>query len=148
MEKMRLLPPPIVALLLLGLAFLVDRWLPGLPRLRLPTAGLILMAAGFSLGILALHKFRLYRTTFVPHGEPTALVTAGPYSWTRNPMYLGLFTLLLGLALYFGHLPLFLIPAAFFFIIDRAHIPHEEAILAKLFGDKYSDYRSRVGRWL
>jgi protein-S-isoprenylcysteine O-methyltransferase Ste14 len=106
------------------------------------------MAAGLSLGLLALLHFRQRRTTFVPHGEPTALVMAGPYMWTRNPMYLGLFTLLLGFALYSGGLPLFLAPAAFSLILDRAHIPYEEARLSKLFGEAYNEYQKRVARWL
>jgi protein-S-isoprenylcysteine O-methyltransferase Ste14 len=148
MEKLVFVPPPIIALLLIGLAFGVDCLLPKLPLLRLPGLGILLMATGFFLGITALLNFRRHRTTFVPHGNPTVLVTRGSYIWTRNPMYLGLFTALLGFACYFGNLLLFLVPLAFFLIIDRHHIPYEEAKLLQLFGDDYGEFRQQVARWL
>ena len=148
MNKLRWLPPPVVAVLTLGLASLLNLGLAELPRLRLPGLGLLLMATGILLALSALLQFWRHRTTPLPHGESAALVTAGPYLWTRNPMYLGLFTALMGFALYTGPLPLFLAPIAFALIIDRVHIPYEEATLARLFGETYRDYRNRVARWL
>jgi protein-S-isoprenylcysteine O-methyltransferase Ste14 len=148
MEKAVFAPPPLIALALIGLAFGVSLLLPGLPAARLPLLGTLLMASGTFLGLSALLNFRQHRTTFVPHGEPTALVRLGPYGWTRNPMYLGLSTALLGFAFYFGSLPLFFVPPAFYLIIDRVHIPYEEAKLSHLFDGAYEEYRQRVGRWL
>jgi protein-S-isoprenylcysteine O-methyltransferase Ste14 len=63
-------------------------------------------------------------------------------------MYLGLFTALLGLAFYMGTLPFWLVPPAFFLIINRLHIPYEESRLTEIFGADYTRYRQRVGRWL
>jgi protein-S-isoprenylcysteine O-methyltransferase Ste14 len=148
MEKLIFVPPPLIALLLVSLAFGLDRLLPKLPAVPLPGLGIVLMASGVFLGASALLNFRWLRTTFIPHGDPTALVTLGPYRWTRNPMYLGLFTTLLGFACYFGKLPLFLVPPAFFLIIDRCHISYEEAKLLGLFGEAYAEFRRRVARWL
>ena len=148
MNKMIVIPPPVIALLLIGLAFGLDHLWPGLPRIPLPELGLVLMPTGLTLGLQALLVFRRQRTTFVPHGEPTALVIQGPYLWTRNPMYLGLCTALLGLAGYVGKLPLFLVAPVLFVIIDRIYIPYEEAKLQRLFGDSYSDLLRTVARWL
>jgi protein-S-isoprenylcysteine O-methyltransferase Ste14 len=148
MEKLIFCPPPVIALLLIGLGLGLDALIPGLPKLRAPGGGMVLMGSGLFLGLSALASFRVLRTTFIPHGDPAALATCGPYAWTRNPMYLGLCTAMLGLAFYLGHLPLFAVPAAFALIIDRAYIPYEEAKLHRLFGDTYEDYRRRVKRWI
>jgi protein-S-isoprenylcysteine O-methyltransferase Ste14 len=148
MQKLVLIPPPAIAFALIGLAFGIDRLLPNLPHLGLPGLGLVLMAAGISLGAAALANFFRQRTTFVPHGEPSSLVVRGDYQWTRNPMYLGLCTIVLGVALYFGMLPLFLVPPAMFVLIDRVYIPYEEAKLLKLFGAPYEEFLGKVARWL
>jgi protein-S-isoprenylcysteine O-methyltransferase Ste14 len=148
MNKLVLIPPPVFALLLLALGYGLDRLLPGLPRPHLPLLGLVLMASGLSLGLMALAHFRRQGTMPVPHGEPSALVLAGPYLWTRNPMYLGLFTILLGLACYVGGLPLLLAAPGFYALVSQIHIPHEEAKLADLFGAAYAEYRDRAPRWL
>ena len=148
MNKLVRIPPPIIALLLLTLAFAADRNVPDLPPAKLPATGLVLMAVGFALALSALQNFLRLRTTVIPDGEPAALATQGPYGWTRNPMYLGLSTALLGLAFYFGRAPLFFVPLLLFFILGRAHIGLEEATLGRLFGAEYDEYRRRVGRWL
>ena len=81
-------------------------------------------------------------------GAPSELVTLGAYLWTRNPMYLGLLTALIGFALYMGTLPFFLAPWVFFLVINGVHIPYEEAVLEKTFGSAYEHYLKRVRRWI
>lgn len=148
MEKLVLVPPPVIALVLLGLAYGLEQALPGLTLLRASPGGFVLAGAGFLLALSALLGFLKQRTTPIPHGEPSALVVAGAYRWTRNPMYLGIFTALLGVALYLGTLPFFLVPPAFVLAIGRIHIPFEEAKLAGLFVAAYEDFKARVPRWL
>jgi protein-S-isoprenylcysteine O-methyltransferase Ste14 len=148
MDKLISLPPPVIALLLVGMGFGLDLLIPGLPALQLPLLGIVLMATGVFLAALALLNFRSFRTTAIPHGNPTALVTTGPYVWTRNPMYLGVLTALCGFAFYFGGLPLFIAPPAFFVLIGQAHIPYEESKLSSRFGEAYAKYRRLVERWL
>lgn len=148
MNRFVILPPPVLALSLLALGYGLDHLFPGLPRPHLPLLGVILMASGLALGLMSLAFFRQHRTTPIPHGEPSALVLKGPYLWTRNPMYLGLLTASLGVACYLGGLPLFLAPPAFCALINRIHIPHEEAKLAGLFGGDYAEFRDRTARWL
>lgn len=148
MDKLILLPPPLVALALAGAGVAVDRLLLAWPVLALPLLGLLLIAVGLLLLISSAVSFRRFRTTIIPHGDPAVLITAGPYLWTRNPIYLALLTVLSGFALYFGGLALFLAPPAFYAVIGRVHIPHEEAKLSARFGETYGEYRQRVACWL
>ena len=87
-------------------------------------------------------------TTLHPFGEPTALVTDGPYRFSRNPLYLSLALLLLGAAVYLGSLTPFVVVPAFVWAINASFIRPEEAKLAAAFGDAYRDYCRRVRRWL
>lgn len=148
MAKLVLVPPPVIALALLGLAYVLEKALPGLTLLHAPLGGFALAGAGFLLAVSALLGFLKQRTTPIPHGEPSALMVAGAYRWTRNPMYLGILTALLGVAFYLGTLPFYLVPPAFVLAIGRIHIPFEEAKLAGLFGAAYEDFKARVPRWL
>jgi len=80
--------------------------------------------------------------------EATSLVTSAPYTFTRNPMYLGLTIVLFGFAVFFGSIVMLLAPIAFVVIIDRMVIPREEANMERLFGPTYVEYKLRVRRWI
>jgi protein-S-isoprenylcysteine O-methyltransferase Ste14 len=110
--------------------------------------GMLLVAGGVGLSFYAAAIFTARDTTKDPYGQPAALVAVMPYTFTRNPMYLGLTALLLGFALFFGSAVMLLAPLVFFFVINRRVIPREEASLERLFGQDYLDYKSRVRRWL
>lgn len=110
--------------------------------------GLILTVAGMGLSSFAAALFQARETTRKPYGEPSAFVVQPPYTWTRNPMYLGLTIALLGLAIFFDSTVMLLAPAAFFVVIDKMLIPREEETMERLFGQQYVDYKNRVRRWL
>ncbi|MGX2041251.1 methyltransferase family protein [Methylocaldum sp. MU1018] len=148
MQHIIRLPPPVIALALVGLGFGLNQLFPGIPHFKTTDLGIILIAVGFATSTSALFQFRLLQTTFIPTGDPTALAQEGPYCWTRNPMYLGILTALIGLAFLVGSLSLFLPPIGFFFIIDRLFIPYEETKLIGLFAEGYREYQRRVPRWL
>ncbi|MFM8442631.1 MAG: methyltransferase family protein [Methylococcus sp.] len=148
MQKLSLLPPPVVALLLIGAALGLNRAYPHLELVPATGGGLAWLASGLALSASSAWQFWKLKTTFMPTGTPSQLVTLGAYLWTRNPMYLGLFTALLGLAFYMGTLPFWLVPPAFFLIINRLHIPYEESRMTEIFGGEYTRYQQRVGRWL
>jgi protein-S-isoprenylcysteine O-methyltransferase Ste14 len=98
----------------------------------------------------AIRQFRLHRTTVDPlrPDGASALVTAGPFSFTRNPMYVGMAGLLVAHAVLRGS-PRALAPVAVFAtVIDQVQIPPEEAAMAALFGAEFEAYRSRVPRWI
>lgn len=78
----------------------------------------------------------------------TALITDGPFRFSRHPMYLGMALAVLGLGLVFGSATPFLVVAVFPLIIDRLHIAPEEAALDDAFGGDWRAYASRVSRWI
>ena len=105
--------------------------------------------AGFLLALWGSYLFKKADTEILPTSETNrALVTSGPFAYSRNPMYLGLVLLSLGIALAVGTWPMFLAPAALFLTLNFAFIPFEEEKMARLFGKEYADYRGGVRRWL
>jgi protein-S-isoprenylcysteine O-methyltransferase Ste14 len=110
--------------------------------------GLLLVAVGAGVSSFAAAIFQARETTRKPWGEPTKFVEQPPFTWTRNPMYLGLATTLLGLAIFFGSIAMLLAPAAFFAVIDRMVIPREEETMERIFGQDYVAYKDRVRRWI
>jgi protein-S-isoprenylcysteine O-methyltransferase Ste14 len=143
----RIHPPILAGLLLMGVLLL--HLLGGHHRFVHPhqLLGLLLVAAGIGLSSYAAALFSGHGTTKNPHGEPATLVTEAPYTYTRNPMYLGLATILLGFALFFGSPTMLIAPILFFLVIDRKQIPEEEATMERLFSEQYLDYKRRVQRW-
>jgi protein-S-isoprenylcysteine O-methyltransferase Ste14 len=110
--------------------------------------GLILVAGGAGLCAFAAAIFQARETTKNPYGEPANFVVQTPYTWTRNPMYLGLTTTLLGFAIFFDSTVMLLAPVVFFVAIDRMVIPREEETMERLFRQQYVDYKNRVRRWI
>jgi protein-S-isoprenylcysteine O-methyltransferase Ste14 len=85
----------------------------------------------------------------VPTSLPTTtIVESGPYRFTRNPIYLGMFLGLIGLAIAFDDLWLLVMLVPFALVIRYGVVAREEAYLERKFGDVYRGYRSRVRRWL
>jgi len=111
--------------------------------------GLLLVAVGAGVSSFAAAIFQARETTRKPWGEPTKFVEQPPFTWTRNPMYLGLATTLLGLAIFFGSIAMLLLAAPVFFaVIDRLVIPREEETMERIFGQDYVAYKDRVRRWI
>jgi len=85
----------------------------------------------------------------VATNRPTiTIVERGPYRFTRNPIYLGMFGALIGLAIAFENLWLLLVLVPFALVIRYGVVAREEAYLERKFGDVYRGYRLRVRRWL
>jgi len=111
-------------------------------------AGAALLAAGVLLALTCLGMFLSARTTVIPHRTASRLLTHGPYRFTRNPMYLSLVLVYLGVAALTGLVwPLVLLPLPVL-LVDRLVIPYEEARLRQAFGNACEEYFSRVRRWL
>lgn len=145
-------PPPLVYLGLLLLGFVLDR-VAGLAGLGLPMTLRLLLAAaavapGIALIIAAVGGFRHAGTPPEPWRTVTALVTNGIYRFTRNPMYLGMAAIHLGIALAADSLGgLAGLPFAIL-AIQTSVIAREERYMTQSFGAAYIDYRKRVRRWL
>ncbi len=98
-------------------------------------------------GVIA---FRHARTTINPTkpDASSALVSAGVFRITRNPMYLGLLLLLFSFAIYLSSVWALPIPLLFAAYIDRFQIAAEERVLSRLFGADYATYKAKVRRWI
>ncbi len=148
------LPPPVVYLAAVSAGWAAARWFTPL-SLPAGTAGAVfrwaggaLVAGGVTLAGWAVACFRLAGTTPVPTRPTTAIVDRGPFRLSRNPMYLGLTAITLGVGFVTGNLWITLaaIPAAI--VIDRYAIAREERYLDRKFGDAYRAYRGVVRRWV
>jgi protein-S-isoprenylcysteine O-methyltransferase Ste14 len=111
-------------------------------------AGAVVAALGLALAFAGVAAVIRHRTTIVPHHPVAALLTGGVYRLARNPMYTGLAIAYLGLALLFGSWwPLALWPLVIV-AVRQLVIRPEEQYLTQRFGQTYTDYQSRVRRWL
>ena len=142
--------PPIVAFMCITIAYLFG-WSMPLP-IAVPVAlkyfGFALTVIGFLLGVDAFIEFRKARTTLDPHGSVKQLVTTGVYRITRNPIYLGILLMVIGLPLNSGFYWGILIAPFFVITLNRLVIEREETYLEGKFKETYTSYKSRVRRWL
>ena len=142
--------PPRIAAILILLAFGRHYLLSSGGGLLYQAAGLgiFLEVLGFCIMLWAWWLFKKASTSLCPLSDDTVLVDYGIYQLTRNPMYLGLTFILLGIALIAGGLAYYIAVIVFFIIVDRAFCDYEEGKLAERFGEKYHVYQRRVRRWL
>jgi len=145
-------PPPLLYVAGIAAGLGLHRWRPlpmtaGTSSARVAGAVICLLAYA-AIFFSALAAFRRARTTIVPNRPAAALVTGGPYRFTRNPMYVSLVALYLGVTLFTDSWwPLVLLPVVVL-AVDRMVIAREERYLAAAFPTDYRAYRARVRRWL
>ncbi len=147
-EKMLSCRPPRVALALLIAASIIQILLPpnGLPAF--PAAGVGVSLLGLVLMLRAWWLFRRHKTAICPTAVTTAFLSDDVYALTRNPMYLGMVTLLLGIALVFASWAHYLATAVYALILDRVFCRYEEQSLHRQYGNRYALYAARVRRWV
>jgi protein-S-isoprenylcysteine O-methyltransferase Ste14 len=142
---------PPIAWALAVLAGLALNWLMPLPFLPAVVSAGWLSAIVFVLLLLVAWAITTITRagSNVPTNLPsTTIVEAGPYRFTRNPIYLGMVLGLVGLAIAFNSLWLLMVLVPFALVIRYGVITREEAYLERKFGDVYRRYRARVRRWM
>ncbi len=110
--------------------------------------GLLLILFGIIIDVWAWSLFRKKKTTLNPYKIPSKLENSGPFKISRNPMYLGMDLVLLGLSIFLSSLSTFIFPILFIFLIEKLFITFEERSLQKRLGKPYLDYKKRVRRWV
>jgi len=145
-----ILPPAPYAAAILG-GWWLDRTQWALP-LDLGAAtrplGWLVVGLGLALFIWVLWTFTRHHTTVNPYGGASTLCTQGPFRYSRNPIYLSDWFVLVGVSCLLGTVwPLVFAPLIWV-MIRFGVIRHEEAHLEAKFGDPYRDYTARVGRWI
>jgi protein-S-isoprenylcysteine O-methyltransferase Ste14 len=134
------------------IAGLALNWLVPWPFLTtdLPAGWLGAMVFVLALALAAWAIVTITRAgSNVPTNLPTTtIVSSGPYRFTRNPIYLGMFLSVIGVAIAFDNFWLLMTLVPFALVIRYGVVAREEAYLERTFGDVYRGYRSRVRRWL
>jgi protein-S-isoprenylcysteine O-methyltransferase Ste14 len=146
-HRLRRFKPPRITLLIVTAATLVhlsmSPW--SLPAFRI--AGGCVFIAGLALMLRAWWLFRGAATPICPTDHATTLLTNDVYTFTRNPMYLGIVAMLAGMALFSGWPAYYVAAILNFLILDTVFCPFEEGRLRAAFGD-YETYSARVRRWI
>src|ERR1700730_12010838 len=138
--------PPLVYLAGLVIGFLANIWMPITVVSYLVTwaVGGILIICGAVLTGSALFKFKDVGTTVRPDRAASTLVIAGPYKLTRNPMYLGLAFVYLGIAIAGQSVWALILLPVVLLVVQRGAIEPEEAFLEKRFDAEYISYKENV----
>ena len=143
-------PPLALAVAILG--GLVAQWLMPLPFLPESAprawAGIAVLTLGLALGVWAIATLRQAGTRVETTQPTTTIVARGPYRVTRNPIYVGMHAVLIGLAIALNTAWLLVALVPFYLVIRFGVIAREEAYLERKFGDTYRSYKTRVRRWI
>ena len=137
---------------LLGLigGFLVNVFFPFpiWPGIAVRVIGFLPLLLGVILFAWARATFRHHKTALMPWTHTTALVTDGPYSFSRNPIYLSFALIYLSLSFIFDSVYVLVMLVVAVALFDRLQIPREERYLRGLFGAQFDSYAAKVRRWL
>ena len=142
--------PPLIFLTALGSGLLLHWLIPigSFPSAFCKPLGMGLCLAGIAVGFWGSATMHRAGTNVRPDLPATALVTGGPFRFSRNPLYVALITLYLGITLFCDAVwPLIMLVPVVAFVHWRI-VLREERYLETKFGDAYRDYKTRVRRWL
>ncbi len=149
-----IMPPPLILLGFLvagaGLEFLAPLSLlppfrPGSPMF-IGGLGIIVLAIG--LALWAIRTFSRAGTNIPTHKAALGVVSEGPYRFTRNPMYMGMQILLIGVGVMFSSEWHIISWPLFFMILKYGVVLREERYMEKKFGDEYRELLERTRRWI
>jgi protein-S-isoprenylcysteine O-methyltransferase Ste14 len=145
-------PPPLIYIGPLILGLLLNRVFPIklkiLPRAASLVLGGSLIASAVLIVRSGFQTMRRAGTELNASKPTTAIVTAGPYRYTRNPLYLSFALFYGGVAIIANALWAMLLLPVVLFVIRRGVIDREERYLEQKFGEEYLRYKAKVRRWL
>ena len=144
-------PPPLMFLGAAAAGRVLDRMLGLAPfgnRRSRVAAGATLFGSGAALAIWATVLFKRAGTNVVPNRPATALVTSGPFRWSRNPGYIGQMLMYLGLVARGGSVGGLVLLVPLLHVLNTRVIAREEAYLEGRFGEPYRRFKRAVPRWL
>ncbi len=148
-EKRKIMPP---AYFYLGIAFiiLIHFIFPVMQIVHYPHTllGILFIFLGVMLNIWAWLLFTKNKTTQNPFKNPDKFINKRIYKISRNPMYLGMLIILIGIAVLMGSLTTFIFPIIFFFITNQLFVPLGEKNMERAFGKRYLEYKNKVRRWI
>jgi protein-S-isoprenylcysteine O-methyltransferase Ste14 len=143
-------PPPLIYAGALALGLVANKLYPMafLPRAVSRVLGLPLIFGGLTIGLLGFREMRRAETNVDPYKPATAIVTEGPYRFTRNPLYIGMTLVYSDITAIFNAFPAAMLLPLALAVMRGGVIEREERYLERKFGDEYLAYKARVRRWL
>lgn len=143
------IPPPIVTLIFVGILYLSNSLITPFELAYQSVIGIFLILSGLGILIASVRVFRKVGTTVNPvdPDQASMLVVEGPFTFSRNPMYLGMSEMLIGFGFIFGAWLTLPIVALFMIYITIFQILPEETVMKEKFAD-YDEYCSKVRRWI
>ena len=144
------IPPPIVTLFFGLCIYFSQEYFQEFNLEFLTMLSYISYIAGLLILVWAVRLFKKQNTTVNPIKieNASSLVTSGIFKYSRNPMYLGMVMILLGLALMFNVIGGILFTLLFAIYITKYQIRPEEEVMERLFGEDFLKYRNSVRVWL
>ena len=145
-------PPPLIFLGAILLGVLVQRKgmrlsLPFAPGLRV-AASILILACGVSLVISARIWFTRTGQSPIPWKPTPELILRGPYRFTRNPMYVGVTLVVIGLGIVLNNLWISLFAGPALLAVHFIAVLPEERYLAEKFGESYRSFLAQVRRYV
>ena len=142
--------PPMIALAIIALGVALGELWPAeiIPTLWQYIFGRAIIAAAMLLIANAFRHFDQTNTPGPTYHTPTTLVTSGVYAITRNPTYLAMMLLVMGLGVTLDNIWLLLLAAVFQQIIRWGVIAREEKFLEAKFGEQYRTFKEQTRRWI
>jgi len=110
--------------------------------------GIVLLVCSLFFLVTSLTKFFRTKNTLIPFKPASSLQTNGIYSVSRNPMYVGLAIVYLGLTCLIGNWWNIILFPLLIFLVEVLIIKKEESYLERAFKDEFANYRQKVRRWL
>ena len=147
---MKKILPPIYFYVCIVISVTLHFFLPVEQIIRLPYnwIGFLFFFLGGTLNIWTDQLFKKVNTTVKPFEKPSSLILKGPFKISRNPMYLGMALLLIGLGFVLGSITSFFGFVLFVAVMEIGFIRQEEKILLEVFGTGFEDYKKKVRRWV
>jgi protein-S-isoprenylcysteine O-methyltransferase Ste14 len=145
--------PPVILVCAIAAAIALQTamrlpWPPSPIRELFSLFGIMLAGIAIAIDVSALLALRRANTTVLPHKGSSRLVTAGPFGFSRNPIYLGNVLLLFGLGMAFGNLWFWVLALPAGALTQQLAIRREEAHLQAKFPAAWNAYRRKVRRWI
>ncbi len=142
-------PPPLLFFGFLAAGLALDRFSAfSKPKNPLPLAlGTVAIFGGIAIVVGSLEQMKRANTSAMVWKPATTLVTGGFFRYTRNPMYFGVTSIYLGVAMARRSLPAFVMLPIALALADRHIVAKEERHLEARFGDEFRAYETAVPRW-
>lgn len=146
------IPPPLFYVLIFIGAVLLQKNIPIndsiLHSLMAKAIAMLLFIAALFFLLRSLRQFFITKNTVILFKPASSLQTTGIYAITRNPMYVGLAIVYLGVTVFIGNWWNIILFPILIFIVQQYIIKREESYLAIEFGQEYEVYKKNVRRWL